>query len=67
MTTSRLPADVKAAVMDALRASLTEARTDALIARVTAKMPWWARWVPVGVVLDRLLPETLLGWIEEAL
>lgn len=68
MTTKRrLSPDAKAAVMDALRAVLTEDRTDDLIARVVAKLPWWGRWLPVGQVLDRLLPETLLEFLNENL
>jgi hypothetical protein len=64
---SRLPAEVKASVMDALRAGLTESRTDAIIASVVAKLPWWTKWMPVAMILDRVLPDMLLGWVEDIL
>ena len=64
---SKLSPDVKAVVMDALRAAFTESRTDDLIRRVTSKLPVWLRWLPIGRALDQALPELLLDFVEEVL
>lgn len=57
--------EVKLAVMDALRAALTEERTDAIIKKGVSKLPLWLRWLPIGAALDRLLPELLLSFVDE--
>lgn len=64
---SKLSPDLKRMVMDALRAALTESRTDDLIRRATSKLPFWLRWLPIGPALDRMLPEVLLGFVDENL
>lgn len=63
----KLPPDVKAATIDAVAAAFTEERTDALIAKFTSGLPWWARWFPLAAILDRLLPGVLLEWLDESL
>lgn len=57
--------------LDVARSILTEEKTDALIAilvpKIKAAMPGWLRWLPVGYVLDKLLPGTILSVLEEVL
>ena len=66
-----LAGDAKAAALEGIRSVLTEENTDKLIElleRELAKvLPWWARFLPIGVVLDRLLPDILLRVFEDAL
>lgn len=62
-----LPPEVKAAALDAVRAAFTEERTDAFIEKLTARLPWWTKFVPVGKVLDQLLPDVLIDFLEEVL
>lgn len=62
-----MKAEAKSAFIDAVRAAFTEERTDALIAKLTKKIPFWLRWVPIGALLDRALPGALLEWLEESL
>ena len=61
----------KAGARSAARAILTEEKTDALIAiivpRVKAALPSYLRWIPIGTVLDKLLPGTILSIVEEVL
>lgn len=61
---AKLSPDLKAMVMDALRASITESRTDDLIRRGVAKLPIWLRWLPIGKALDRMLPEVLIEYVD---
>lgn len=68
---TNLTVEAKSAALAGVRAVLTEANTDRIIemleARIAPKLPWYARWVPLGVVLDRMLPETLLRVFEDFL
>ena len=63
--------DAKAAALSGIREVLTEENSDKLIARVVElvkpKLPVYLRWVPIGTVLDALLPGVLLKVFEEAL
>ena len=63
--------DAKAAALSGIREVLTEENSDKLIARVVElvkpKLPVYLRWVPIGTVLDALLPGVLLRVFEEAL
>ncbi len=64
-----VPPEVKEAALDAVRAAFTEERTDAFIAKLTARLPWpwWTKFIPVGQVLDQLLPDVLIDFLEEVL
>ena len=66
-----LAGDAKAAALVGIREVLTEENSDKLIARLMEilkpKLPVWARWLPLGKVLDALLPGALLKVMEEAL
>lgn len=55
--------------LDAIRTILTEENTDEIIDLVLAKvnLPLWLRWLPLGRVLDQLLPEAILGVFEDIL
>ena len=59
----------RSSALEALREILTEENTDALIHIITDKisLPIWLRWIPLGSILDRLLPEKLLQVFEEVL
>ena len=54
-----------------LHSVLTEENTDRakdlLVAGIAPKLPFWARWLPIGYVLDALLPEVLLSVIDDLL
>ena len=66
-----LSTDMKAAALAGIRVVLTEENTDVLIARIEAlikpKLPWYAKYLPIGAILDRLLPDVLLRVFEEHL
>ena len=66
-----LAGDAKAAALSGIREVLTEENSDKLIARVVElvkpRLPIYLRWVPIGTVLDALLPGVLLKVFEEAL
>ncbi len=62
-----LPDSMKAAIMDAVRAAFTEDRTDEFISRITARLPWWTKALPVGRVLDELLPDVIIDFLDEVL
>ena len=66
-----LTSDAKGAALVGIRAVLTEENTDFLVKRlaslVSSKLPWYAKWLPIGVMLDHLLPDTLLKVFEEFL
>ena len=68
---TNLTAEAKSAALAGVRAVLTEDNTDRIIemleARIASKLPWYARWMPLGVILDRMLPETLLRVFEDFL
>lgn len=64
---ARVSPEVKSAVLDALRAGLTEERTDALIAKLVSKLPWWLRWLPIEKALDALLPGALFDLVDDVL
>ncbi len=50
---------------------LTEENTDALIEiivkRVKKVLPFWAKWLPIGTVLDKLFPDVLIDALRELL
>lgn len=64
-----LQAEAKNAALVAIREILTEENTDALIELIKDKLhlPLWLRWLPLGMILDKLLPGTLLRVFEEVL
>lgn len=68
---STLAPELRAAALEGVRTVLTEANTDTLIKRlvtlIKAKMPVYLRWLPLGTILDRLMPDALLKVFEEAL
>ena len=64
---AKLSPDAKAMLMDALRASITESRTDDWIRRALAKLPFWLRWLPLGKILDKMMPEALINYVDENL
>ena len=68
---SNLSADAKSAALSGLREVLTEENTDKIIARlveiIKGRLPLYLRWIPVGTVLDALLPGALLKVFEEVL
>ncbi len=57
--------------VDVLRQVLTEENTDRLkdliVTRIKRVLPRWARWLPIGRVIDALLPGVLLSVLEEVL
>ena len=63
--------EAKAGALTTARSILTEHNTDALIEvlvpRIKAKLPMWLKWLPLGTILDKILPGTLLSVIEEVL
>ena len=63
--------DAKAAALSGIREVLTEENSDKLIARVVElvkpKLPVYLKWLPIGTIMDALLPATLLRVFEEAL
>ena len=63
----KMDSELKRAAIDAVSAAFTEERTDALISKLTSKVPFWLRWLPIGTLLDRVLPEALIDWMEETL
>ena len=68
---ANVAADARAAALTGIREVLTEENSDKIIARVVElvkpKLPIYLRWIPVGTVLDALLPGVLLKVFEEAL
>ena len=56
---------------DVIRSVLTEKHTDRvndiIVARVKPHLPFWLRWVPIGRVLDALLPGVLLSVLDDVL
>lgn len=54
-----------------IKSELTEEVSDVykriLKREIKSKLPRWARWLPIGKVLDALLPETLLDLLERIL
>ena len=63
--------EVRAATLQGVRTVLTEENTDILIERMVAlikpRLPVYLRWIPIGTVLDALLPGALLKVFEEVL
>ena len=63
--------EARGAALEVVRTVLTEENTDAIITKLTdaikAKLPWYAKFVPIGTVLDKLLPESLLRVFEDVL
>lgn len=68
---TNLSVDAKSAALSGLREVLTEENTDKIIARlveiIKGRLPIYLRWIPVGTVLDALLPGALLKVFEEVL
>ena len=68
---SNLTAEAKGAALSGIREVLTEENTDKIIARlveiIKGRLPLYLRWIPVGTVLDALLPGALLKVFEEVL
>lgn len=63
--------DAKGGALAGLRAVLTEENTDKIIAKleeaIKARLPWYAKWIPLGVILDKMFPEILLKVFEDVL
>lgn len=61
----------KRAALKILEEIITEESTDRfkVYARdlIKAKLPIWLRWLPIGRVIDALLPEVLLAVLKELL
>lgn len=66
---TRLEDSTREAGLTAIREILTEENTDALIEILMdrLKLPFWLSWLPIGKVLDKMLPETLLNLFEDLL
>lgn len=66
---TELESDSRQAALEALEKILTEENTDALIEILMdmLKLPFWLRWLPIGSVLDQVLPETLLDLFRKLL
>lgn len=68
---SQVSLDARNGALVTARTILTEENTDKVIAilvpRVKAKLPFWAQWLPIGRVLDALLPGVVLQVLEEFL
>lgn len=64
-------AEARAGALTTARAILTEDNTDALIAaivpRVKKALPKYLQWLPIGTILDKILPGTVLSVVEEVL
>ena len=62
---------VRQLAYDTLKDVLTEERTDSikdlLVDGIKSKLPRWMRWLPIGKVIDALLPEVLLSVLKDAL
>lgn len=63
--------EAKAGALVTARSILTEENTDALIEaivpRVKAALPSYLKWLPIGTILDKVLPGTVLSVVEELL
>lgn len=66
---TRLEDSTREAGLTAIREILTEENTDALIEILLDRisLPFWLSWLPIGKVLDKMLPETLLNLFEDLL
>jgi len=68
---ANLTGEAKVAALAGIREVLTEENTDKIIARmvelIKPRLPIYLRWIPVGTVLDALLPGALLRVFEEVL
>ena len=57
--------------LETIRSVLTEKNTDqlrnVLRHRIKRKLPRWARFLPIGRIIDALLPEVLLEFFEDIL
>ena len=66
-----IPLEARRATVSVLQQYLTEENTDVFVKilrkRIKRKLPRWARWLPIGKVLDALLPELLLDFFEDLL
>ncbi len=71
LPTIPVPKDARRATLGVLKQYLTEENTDLLVKtlrkRIKRRLPRWARWLPIGKVLDALLPEVLLDFFEDLL
>jgi len=71
MSLPKIPQSVRQDTLEVIKAYLTEENSDvfvrALTRRVKRRLPRWVRWLPVGRVLDALLPEILLEFFEDLL
>lgn len=61
----------KQLALDVVQGILTENNTDKLkdiiVARIKPHLPFWAKWLPIGRVIDALLPEVLLSVFKDLL
>ena len=61
----------KQAALAVIRSVLTEENSDKLkriLKRgIKKKLPGWLRWLPIGKILDSLLPEVLIDFFEHLL
>ena len=71
MALPEIPLQARQATLSILSQYITEENSDRFIKilhrRVKAKLPRWLRWLPIGIVLDRLFPEILLEFFEDLL
>jgi hypothetical protein len=61
--------DLRQVALEIIRQVLTEENTDVLVAWVKdrVKLPIWLAWFPIGLVLDQILPDTILQLLERVL
>ena len=61
----------KQATLVVLKEVLTEESSDKLKRilkkKIKSKLPGWAKWIPIGQILDALLPEVLIDFFEDIL
>ncbi len=59
----------KQATLVVLKEVLTEESSDKLKRilkkKIKSKLPGWAKWIPIGQILDALLPEVLIDFFED--
>lgn len=63
--------DARVATLSGVREVLTEENTDAIIERIVSyvkpRLPFYLKWLPLGTVLDSLLPGALLKVFDDLL
>lgn len=66
-----LSSQAKKALIDTLREEFTEERSDVvkkvIRRKIKKRLPSWLSWLPIGRILDELLPEVLIDSIEDVL